>query len=72
MASATVRAFRKVVTMSDAAVLIVSSAQKFVSCPSCRNGISLAGVERLEGAKLLCSRCGARIVLSVGDKPRQA
>jgi len=67
-----VLSFVQVVTMSDAeTVLVVSSAQKFVSCPNCRAGISLAGVESLDGAKLLCPRCGARFVLSVGNKPRQ-
>jgi len=54
--------------MSEAPVrLIISAEQRFVSCPACHSTIALTGVESLDGAKLLCTHCGARLVLVVGN-----
>ena len=57
---------------SEASIkVVISSEQRFVSCPSCRSTIALSGVQPLEGAKLLCAHCGARIVLVVGNKSKE-
>jgi DNA-directed RNA polymerase subunit RPC12/RpoP len=50
---------------------IISAEQRFLSCPACHTTISLADVEQLEGAKILCTHCGTRVVLRIGNQPKK-